>query len=932
METTAIIEPHDESIEQIINECDEKTKLSLSKARDWGVWEIVRDLLSNHLPADCGDETGQLPEIKIKQDKHYVSIQDVDREKPVSEIVIEDKGEGYHWNELSFMASDKPNNPLSVGQHGEGIKYAAAAAVRDDIQIKFLSRNWKANAYHDEIIRDPEKEKKDHVLCYHIIENGHRIKGSKTIFLNPTKELLDEVLKIPEKFIYFNTTYKRLFAEDAGEKYAAKIIDTDKEHKSLFNKGVWVMNLEQAIFDYDLGLEKITSNRDDVNDYEKDEKIRELLTTCTNPEVIKNILTNAETRKEAYEFDALRIYSLLSCKDPKNKQVWLDTFEELYGKNAVLASGRKEIDDYAMPDFKPIMLNSRLHEFLAKTGIKPVADIPNDENYMWVEYDDLTELEKEILEAKTKQINSFFLKLHKNLTIDDVNAEVKVYSGKETKSGRELDCESNQGVHITYSNGKKLIGLYKRLMENPADLGRVYTHESGHHITEAKDNTREFTEFFVDSVAKAADYTAELEKKIEEKDQTIQELKKMLGLKAEEKNTRTKLPNLIEKLYNIKNGNRMRQVVRIVAKAYKQNPEQLKEYFNHEHDKLAGIATSAYHLLTGDIMPIQETEYGGLGAIIEKSEKGLEFRKCQLQFAKLSKRALQKSKNKEQALQYSENIEQALQDSMNSEQALQYSINKGETLQNSINKGETLQNSINKGEALKYSKNENQTLQHSRNTNQTLWHSKNTDTSLHNSINEENALWHSENTGNALEKSQNTGDTLYKSKNSKESLWYSENRKRSLQESQNSGESLYKSKNQDDTLYHSVNTGEALQESENIDNALTKSENSGYGVLKKSTNMWLSLTESINSNSLWQSQNSGFALKHSQNSDSALKYSQNSGCALLKSKNKDQALQYSENTNHALLNSKNEGSALKDSIDSGTVPEYIKEHLQALAV
>lgn len=88
-------------------------------------------------------------------------------------------------------------------------------------------------------------------------------------------------------------------------------------------------------------------------------------------------------------------------------------------------------------------------------------------------------------------------------------------------------------------------------------------------------------------------------------------------------NREDKIINLAKKLHSRQNGNRIRQVVRAAAKAYQSNPEQLKEYFNHDENLLAGIATSAYHRITGDLNPCQEIKYGGLGVIIDNSEEGL---------------------------------------------------------------------------------------------------------------------------------------------------------------------------------------------------------------------------------------------------------------------------------------------------------------------
>ena len=111
--------------------------------------------------------------------------------------------------------------------------------------------------------------------------------------------------------------------------------------------------------------------------------------------------------------------------------------------------------------------------------------------------------------------------------------------------------------------------------------------------------------------------------------------------------------NLLHKSFDANRGKRIRHLVRIVANAYSEDPEELKEYFENPNELVVGIATSAYHFLTGDIRPIQEKEYGGLGAIVNGSEKYLTFKKNQLWFSKLTNGALNHSILSELSLNFS---------------------------------------------------------------------------------------------------------------------------------------------------------------------------------------------------------------------------------------------------------------------------------------
>lgn len=202
---------------------------------------------------------------------------------------------------------------------------------------------------------------------------------------------------------------------------------------------------------------------------------------------------------------------------------------------------------------------------------------------------------------------------------------------------------------------------------------------------------------------------------------------------AEENLQSGKKKKLEDLLFNLvvvrvkKNGNRVRHLTRVIASAYEDNPDELKKYFEDSNGFVAGIATSAYHFLTGDIKPIQKIEDGGLGAIISQSENGLKFSKWQLRFAKLTGTALQYSRNRGSALMYSENSGDALKGSRNKGYTLMYSKNSGNALRDSGNKRYALEDSENSEDALEGSKNSGYSLNTLKNSGNAVKYAENRD-------------------------------------------------------------------------------------------------------------------------------------------------------------------------------------------------------------
>lgn len=102
----------------------------------------------------------------------------------------------------------------------------------------------------------------------------------------------------------------------------------------------------------------------------------------------------------------------------------------------------------------------------------------------------------------------------------------------------------------------------------------------------------------------------------------------------------TRLDNLLNKLVDVSgknvNGNRIRQVVRILAKKYKNSPENLVEFMSSKNPLVSGIGVSVYAMLTEDYDEICNYEFGGLGFISNDSEYSLSLDKNQGWAQKLS--------------------------------------------------------------------------------------------------------------------------------------------------------------------------------------------------------------------------------------------------------------------------------------------------------
>ena len=536
---------------------DIETSLTLSYRQNaWGIERIVLDSISNHLPADSN---GTKTSVKLKQGGNYLCLKEADSSKPVDEIVLEDNGSGYDAGLLSVLFSAKTGDALSVGQFGEGLKMAAAAALRNSVNMEYRSKNWRAVPFvKQETIGGREIER----LCFRVVENGDSLEGSRTVFTSPSEELVKEVLRIPENVLAFNERYRELFNDgnipdsplkkflslyadvdfsslleenryiggsfpqpecrhEPNIRYKSRIIDLGAEKKALFVKGIKVQNLD-SIFSYDLGIENLSPDRKFADRAVMLEKIESLLKDCTSMDVIEEILRKArdEPHGDYEEFHALGRprkdemdfgHGIHLMKDPRldnslykknlysfggQESLWVRAFKNVFWETAVLDSVDTGInEDAKLMGFKPIRLHYGVANYLACIGVERAQDIKGEQEYKWVGSNELTEAEKEKL--------SLCERLCKDIPGTGQMPEVRVYSGLFMASGREI--ESSLGVQIREENGRKYIGIKRALLGMPdEEVAETYIHELGHYVTGHPDYSRKFTDFFVHTIAQWA--------------------------------------------------------------------------------------------------------------------------------------------------------------------------------------------------------------------------------------------------------------------------------------------------------------------------------------------------------------------------------------------------------------------------------------------
>ena len=206
-----------------------QTSVTLGYEADrWGTERIALDGVQNHLPADS---KGTRVDVDFLVDGEWVSRTDYKEEQQVEAIRFADDGVGYSHEMLEIFHSTKKGNDDAVGYFGEGLKMLSAACLREGIDLELRSRNWQARPRAIDLQIDDQEIQR---LAYEV-KNGDKIKGSQSIFWNPSAEFIDYVQNLDRRVLHLREGFQPLY--ETGKR---AILDDDGD---VFVKGIYISSL-----------------------------------------------------------------------------------------------------------------------------------------------------------------------------------------------------------------------------------------------------------------------------------------------------------------------------------------------------------------------------------------------------------------------------------------------------------------------------------------------------------------------------------------------------------------------------------------------------------------------------------------------------------------------------------------------------------------
>lgn len=480
---------------------DYQLGLSLDYRKDrWGPLRIVLDMLQNHADAareakDRGQMNAQ-SKVEFEVGNRWLPLSQINQfdNGQITAIRLKDNSEsGYSHGYLAQFGSNKSNIfSIQVGEFGEGLKVASAACLRLDLNVTCKSQDWLAEAYSytNKICDEGYKTDYHNNLGYHVYKNPKQ-EGSETIIRlsdkrpNNSRESLNEILNILRELGYYVLRHKEcnlrdknpisLFAGSSGD-----IVSKDKG--DIYVKDFYITSEESGrlIFSYNFHGLNVNVDRDVPSQNDLIREVRKILAELDNNELIKIIIEKAVSNpsEKYHEFQDLSYRWDLDLQ----KTCWKETFVELYGNKAVIASEKEDAEREATwGGFKVVKLNKQIASTLHACGVL------YDSDAIKAEYPDLNE--SELTDAE-RVVLDFARWLDENEIIfpkSDVQTKYKVYEVAKNK----VTGEDMPGI-LGYADilAREVIGFKRAVLHNPVLFFETYLEEKAHQLSGAPDGSR----------------------------------------------------------------------------------------------------------------------------------------------------------------------------------------------------------------------------------------------------------------------------------------------------------------------------------------------------------------------------------------------------------------------------------------------------------
>lgn len=400
--------------------------ISLQYRKHWGEWEAIREIVQNALD-ECGD---------------FEVIQDG------QDTIIRDSGSGLAVKHLLFGVSEKKSKD-SRGRFGEGLKIALVVLKRLGYDVTIRSNGLEVKTATHEI--EGEQCLK---LLYRRIDN--HVNGTEVIIHGYQGSVFEDRFTTSKNPVWRGTTIW-------GDK--AEIYEEDQP--KLYVKDIYVQDLPNAMFSYNLWDVKLEESRNIADSWSLSYEIGRLWENVDDYYLLVKFMQAIKLKKWEYH----NCYFDYPSKHPKK---FVRAFKEVFGQNAFIKCTDVWTTEAEWQGGRAVELPSELQEGFIKSGI------PTDEAFV------LMKSGRQRIPIDDSELSR--IQLENLLRLRKVIKELAKYRGElkdvQVKAFR-LPPDEN-GVWMRHAN---TIAISKDALDTYFTAFDPFHHELAHALYNAPDGT-----------------------------------------------------------------------------------------------------------------------------------------------------------------------------------------------------------------------------------------------------------------------------------------------------------------------------------------------------------------------------------------------------------------------------------------------------------
>jgi len=413
-----------------------QTSITMQYRKQWGLWEAIREIEQNSL-----DETEKVCDM---------------RRISSTRLIMSDNGNGFEIK--YYLLIGLSNKKVGArGQYGEGLKIAQIVLLRLGIQSKVRSRDWEAISVIDEF-------EGVNTLAFMIKKGLPQIKGTEIELINANYKDIKKL--VTERILPINPK------EMVGYNKSMGMVLTGKYIGKLYNRRIYVQELEKAVFGYDLYNLTLGTDRQAGRQWEIRQYAGNIMVSITEREVVRKVINAFKRDTFEARMDCIRL-----------NHVFEEVFYDEYG-DAKISDDETMRGKLSHKGAKMVKFQSQdIVEAFERQGIETATEFIKKDNERLSQYDIIN---MNTLDSKKKSIITRAIAF-----VEETQHFGKDYIKSLMDTDKLILIRSNDDDKRCFTDYDSVFMNIKRAISVERFVGSL-VHELIHIVTKAPDLTEEF--------------------------------------------------------------------------------------------------------------------------------------------------------------------------------------------------------------------------------------------------------------------------------------------------------------------------------------------------------------------------------------------------------------------------------------------------------